>query len=553
MKLTRQQTQKIIQQSFAFNAMNEKDLTQLVKNSDLLRFGKDKFIYQQNALASKIYILIEGSVDLVVSFGDGKEFINRVEVGDIFGVEIVDKDKHRVTSALALEDSVVLSISAENLERLFLTYPFIFSALTNLRRTLMHLLDKNLDWQQDDEIIVYMDHEHRYILWFRMLIPICIAFALNIILTLFNFTELISSNLLYLFAGISSFLCLCWSIWNAIDWSNDYYIITNKRVVFLERIALLYDSRRETPLTAILSFTKQSDQLGRWLNYGDITVRTYTGLLTLKNIESYEQICRLLEERWAKIKEKKDREDQQEIEKILRKNVLIGEIYRDDILKGEIKKQENINEGFQLDIFSRALGLRRVIADTIIYRTHWFVLLRKIIIPFIGLIGVLFTSLLVVLGFQSIPHDFLFRTLLIMGGIIFFFWGIYSIIDWRNDQYIIHPDQIVDVNRKPLGLEEKRAAPMKNIQTIEYKRLGVFGLLFNFGTVFIRVGDVEFTFDHVPDPSTVQQEIFERFIQVKEEEKENLSERERMRLARWMDTYHQIINEKQKTNSNPEE
>ena len=56
-------------------------------------------------------------------------------------------------------------------------------------------------------------------------------------------------------------------------------------------------------------------------------------------------------------------------------------------------------------------------------------------------------------------------------------------MDWHNDIYLITPDQVVDVNKKPLGHEERQAAPLKNILGIEYKRLGIIGLLLNFGTV----------------------------------------------------------------------
>jgi len=38
---------------------------------------------------------------------------------------------------------------------------------------------------------------------------------------------------------------LGWGVWNAIDWSNDYYIVTNQRVIWLEKVVGLYDSRRK--------------------------------------------------------------------------------------------------------------------------------------------------------------------------------------------------------------------------------------------------------------------------------------------------------------------
>ncbi|NMC46253.1 MAG: hypothetical protein GYA52_05410, partial [Chloroflexi bacterium] len=74
------------------------------------------------------------------------------------------------------------------------------------------------------------------------------------------------------------------------------------------------------------------------------------------------------------------------------------------------------------------------------------------------------------------------------------------------------------------------------------KKKGVFGLLFNFGTVFIRVGDVDFTFDYVPDPSYVQQEIFNQYRRLKDKEKKDSLQLNGERLAHWMDAYHKVIN-----------
>ena len=74
-------------------------------------------------------------------------------------------------------------------------------------------------------------------------------------------------------------------------------------------------------------------------------------------------------------------------------------------------------------------------------------------------------------------------------GLGIFLWWLYNYLDWHNDIYLITNEQVVDVNRKPLGKEERRAALIRNILSVEYKRMGVIGLLLNFGTVFIRVGE----------------------------------------------------------------
>jgi hypothetical protein len=133
--------------------------------------------------------------------------------------------------------------------------------------------------------------------------------------------------------------------------------------------------------------------------------------------------------------------------------------------------------------------LRYEDGGTITYRTHWFILLKKVFWPSLILLGMfsLFAanvySQFEVLSFLAscVTSSFF--------GLMVFAWWFYQYLDWHNDTYLITPDQVVDVYKKPLGEEQRDAAPLKNILGIEYKRLGFIGLLLNYGTVYIRVGD----------------------------------------------------------------
>jgi hypothetical protein len=49
-------------------------------------------------------------------------------------------------------------------------------------------------------------------------------------------------------------------------------------------------------------------------------------------------------------------------------------------------------------------------------------------------------------------------------------WMGYAYLDWRNDLYQISADQIIDLDKTPLGKEEKKIAQIENILSIEYKR-----------------------------------------------------------------------------------
>jgi hypothetical protein len=51
--------------------------------------------------------------------------------------------------------------------------------------------------------------------------------------------------------GISLAVTLMWFIWRAIDWRNDLYVITDDRVIDIEKVPFLYEHRREAGLDKI--------------------------------------------------------------------------------------------------------------------------------------------------------------------------------------------------------------------------------------------------------------------------------------------------------------
>jgi hypothetical protein len=124
--------------------------------------------------------------------------------------------------------------------------------------------------------------------------------------------------------------------------------------------------------------------------------------------------------------------------------------------------------------------------------------------------------------------------------ILAFLWWLFQFFDWWNDQYLITRDQIIDIYRRPLGMENRRTAAVSNIQSIRFERRGILGLLLNFGTVYIRVGDEEFTFDNVSNPARVQESLFSVLERSISRLKKSETTQQQQNLAEMIETYHQI-------------
>jgi hypothetical protein len=117
-------------------------------------------------------------------------------------------------------------------------------------------------------------------------------------------------------------------------------------------------------------------------------------------------------------------------------------------------------------------------------------------------------------------------------------WAIYEYVDWSNDIFQVTPDQILDIDKTPLGQVTSDIAALENILSIEYKRIGILQLFFNFGTVFITIGGGrEMAFEYVFNPSAVQEDIERRRLEKITKKEQETIKAERERTADWFAAY----------------
>ncbi|MCX8026019.1 MAG: hypothetical protein N3A60_12525, partial [Thermanaerothrix sp.] len=69
--------------------------------------------------------------------------------------------------------------------------------------------------------------------------------------------------------------------------------------------------------------------------------------------------------------------------------------------------------------------------------------------------------------------------------------------------------------------------------------------------VYIRVGDTQFTFDDVYNPSEVQRELFQRLVTVKQREEQRAEQAQREQLAEWIELYHRVVSSSPPSEAGP--
>jgi hypothetical protein len=325
-------------------------------------------------------------------------------------------------------------------------------------------------------------------------------------------------------------------------------------VIWLEKVVALYDSRQEAPLSTILTVSVETDQVGRILDYGDVVVRTFVGRIPFYHVSRPNQAASLIEEQWNRVKSSTHRADLDALKMSIRQKLgLQVEAEAKPSVLSPVPKVVTNNALRLKGLFDRINIFKVRFEDkggTITYRKHWIVLFFQTWLP-----GTLFLVALVltVLRFNQLPklpsgalatiRTDPFLTILIIGLFVTFLWWVYQYWDWSNDIFQVTLDQIFDIDRKPLGREEKKSAPLDNILSTESDRRGLLRIIFNYGDVYISVGKTRMDFFDVFNPSEVQQDIDRRRMAriERKNQVEVLAERERM--AEFFAMYHQTSDE----------
>ena len=529
-------TVQILQQMPLFHDLSEAQMMSMAESSSRLVLSRGELIYEQGSQADSFYIILSGRVQLIRVTSQGDETLGSLDEGDYFGLETLEEEMLRQSNASALTEVILLVFDSARIKEFADRYPVLEKRFLLIRRSFRHFINLTFPWIAPRETIYYIGRRSGYYLIPRLILPALITFIL-LPLWIYLYASL-HLMIFFIITLVTALISVGWVAWVVFDWSNDYSIITSRRVLFQEKIALIYDSRQEVPLDAILADDITTGQIGRWLDYGDLIIRTFTGALTLPGIAMPAEVKILLDNRRDRARLHAQRNKTQNIRHTIRQHIGLDE--QDQAAQtAEQEVPKTIHSGTLPNALSDLFMLRTEVNGVITYRTHWFMLLGKVILPTLLLfltLTLLILRLVNVFTLLTLSSTVLLCLLLLL---TFGAWWLYQYIDWRNDRYIISDKELIDIYKRPLGVEQKRTAPLENILSIDYERPNLIHLILNFGTVFIRVGEASLTFNNVFNPSEVQREIFERLYNKKLQKQQQEDDNDQRRLAEWLEIYHQ--------------
>jgi CRP-like cAMP-binding protein len=533
-----------------FYGLEDNELEAIANEMEEASVANGEVVFKQDGTSESFYMIYRGSVRIVRKHGTKEEQLAVLVGNDYFGEMGLIGRRKRSGTVTATSDTLLFVLPRAKFEKIYKSSSQLrlnMDVAVKSRRLARTLRFK---WIRKDEVVYFLARKHTIVLIEMLILPV-LSLGLPLAL-LIGYLTVAPFFIVAFAAGLSLLAAAGWITWTVLDWGNDYYIVTNQRVVWLEKVIGIYDSRQESPLSTILSVGVETSQLGRILDFGNVIIRTFVGKIAFNDVNHPEQAQHMIEEYWDRTKEQAVSMEKEAMKNAIRKHLGLSVPPPPKIdvppPAPPQPRPKGVNAILRF-LGSNTLKMRYEFGDHVVYHKHWFVLFLQAWMPFIGSVGLflLFIVRLFQIAFDpalslfSLEGGFrpeTWTTVFFLAFFPFFAWLVYEVIDWSNDKFEITAEQIIDIDRTPFGTETRNAAQLESILGTNYERRGILGNLFNYGTVYITVGGSKLAFEDVMDPAAVQSDIDRRRMARSASQTAAKVADDRNRMAEWLVAYH---------------
>lgn len=303
------------------------------------------------------------------------------------------------------------------------------------------------------------------------------------------------------------------------DWLNDELILTNRRVVydndqvFIPRL-LEQRVQRQIFIEEIQDVAAATKTyLQHWLKYGTIEVKSARigGNIVFHSARDAKEMQRRI---MAQVNENRRKRGEHDM------TVLIeSRVYNEPLPRPKRDLQMTAPRWPWLNWLFPPNPEVQPEKETIIWRKHWLFLLQGLFPPFAMLLAG--WIIIVLLGSWGLLPSLWLTVLTVAILIAFLAWSVWEVEDYRNDMYILTPTNVIDVEKKPFGPEDRRAASLGAVTNVSFETTFISNLL-GYGDVVVETAGSggKFTFLHVPNPRDVVTKINDYYVMFKRADKE---------------------------------
>lgn len=473
-----------------------------------------------------------------------------------------------------LRGADVITLDRRDLQIAFVEDRALWDSRVNLYKNFKGSKDVKplFSWQNPDETILWAGRSHIFWLLGPLMLPVGVTLVTLLLALALPLPQ--RNALLVVWFLLLGFMGLL-AAWFIINYLDDHYVVTNRRVTRYDRQLLSFsETLMEAPIETIQDVTVKATFWGRFFDWGDLTIRTAAkvGAIVFANVPEPELHKRSILEGKAQAVAVARGQQKEVLRRLLIANLRvvlpIPERQRalgEDVQLPESGLLSQLQRPWRsLNRAPRSLPasqsawpkrflrwitqplperMRKALAVTapppqqplsgeIIWHRHPIALLKRAWAPFLASIVLLaasfrFEQLTAVLSLNTMSLVLPWLLLMIVTiGIL-----AYQVADYRNDMYVLTDDKIIDIEMKPFGLDYKRReGNLERVQSVDFRRLGLLSVIFDYGTVTIRTAaaDEGYDFIMVPDPKHVQEVVFQKLDALRQrQEAKKVEDRQR--------------------------
>jgi uncharacterized membrane protein YdbT with pleckstrin-like domain len=339
-------------------------------------------------------------------------------------------------------------------------------------------------------------------------------------------------------------------IWGTIDYFNDWLAITDQRVVHQEKVLFVNEWRKQAPLEQIQNVDFSTTWLGKFLDYGTLTIATAAtaGTITFDFSTGFSRLRDVIMKQREQRRRNTTAASKLTIHRMLEARLGIAVEIPSRVYHGgpSLKEKPTLRKRFSRSVEAR---MRREQGDRVIWRKHWLVLVPRLWFPLLVFLIVTILAILPpITELLGAPDEAIpVLNALTLVGVVFTLFALAQVIwviaDWRNDTYEVSNEEIVHVDRMPLGLsEDRKSANLGRIQNVSMSIPSTLHWLFNYGNVTCQTAAElgAFVFYGVPDPRRVEQEILTRMERHRRRSETDAATKRSQDLPDWFEMYNRI-------------
>jgi hypothetical protein len=540
---------------------------ELTRRAELRVYAQGQKVVSQNEWGDEFFMLMEGQLRAIDVSHTPPKLLNYLSPGDVFGTRALLEKQSRAATIEVITDSTVAVFNKDTWRWLLAENDRFKGYFRGIEQEFEHHARQDFPGKQWDEVVVSFAKRHVLVLLSKMIWPVLWLVVPVLVLILeelagFTFLDIFTRNLFatILFTVPFIVIAVLLAVYYYLDWRNDDFIVTTKRVVHIERVLFYGEQRHEAPLTRIQDVTVLTfDLIERFFDYHDIVIRTAgAGVIKITGIPGAEEIREKIFQESRRAVERVSAADVSAVRKMIAKHVSLEGAIEEPMLDvaesqvplNQIGKQfSNYRLPGFLDYFIPRIKEMRDDGNgkSLLWHKHYFILVTATIIPMAAMMVSGYLGLAAFFGFSPFSRpavDGVWGLLAVLT-VMSLVWVSAQYDDWQRDLYVVTDTRIIDIEGTPFRIrgEQRREGTFDNIQNIYYNIPNLFSQLLNMGDVIIETAGTEatFTFEKVFDPSGVQEEIFNRMVLFQQQQRAQMRDATANQVVEYIAEYHHLL------------